>query len=263
MFDAANNRAKQQGHPFKKGTSGNPRQPAQGPRDKMTKYAADIKIAADVRSFVPRQRSVLFHGTPHACAILRNDRLTYSRGNIDEGLCFTRQLHIAIYWALMGRFKDEKLGAVFILDRDKLAYSFSLTPFCWRRSGADKSRGDFEAEEKILSRDVPNLHKYILDVIWLPEPLFRPLIRSNLSLAEWFEVLDLVGAKDLRVAVRRHKPAEIVTKLRQVEKEVSQSEILGLAIHEIGVSEATYRRWKKEYGNLTIKGPDIKERQIF
>jgi hypothetical protein len=224
-----------------------------------TKYAADIRIAAEVRGLVPRQRAVLFHGTPYGCAILKDDRLIYSRDLAEQGICLTRQLHIAIYWALLGRFVDEQQGAVFILDRDKLAYNFSLTPFCWRRSGEDKSCGDFEAEEKILKRDVRNLHKYILDVIWLPERLFRPLVRRrNLSLTEWFEVLDLVGAKDLRVAMRRHKPVEIVTKLRQVEKKVSQSETLGLAIHEVGVSEATYWRWKKEYGNLTIKRPDNK-----
>ena len=110
-------------------------------------YSEAIKIAAELRKHVPRQRAVLFHGTPYPCAILKSDFLICPRNLAEGGIAFTRQLHVAVYWALLGRMVDERQGAVFVLDRDKLARKFSLTPFCWRKSGADKSRGDFEAED--------------------------------------------------------------------------------------------------------------------
>jgi len=210
-------------------------------------------IAAELRKYVPRQRAVLFHGTPCPCAILKSDCLIYQRNLAEGGIAFTRQLHVAVYWALLGRMADEGQGAVFVLDRDKLAQNFSLTPFRWRKSGADKSRGDFEAEEKIFKRDVSNLHKYILNVVWLPEPLFHPFSLPDMPLEEFFKVLNYTGVKGINTQMKRHKPEEIVTKLRQLEIMVSQSEIISCAIHELGVSETTYQRWKKDYGRLTFK----------
>jgi hypothetical protein len=208
-------------------------------------YAKAMKIAAELRKHVPRQRAVLFHGTPYPCAILKSDRLIYQRSLVEGGIAFTRQLHVAVYWALLGRMKDEQQGAVFVLNRDKLAQNFSLTPFHWRKSGADKSRGDFEAEEKVFGRDIHNLHKYIFDVIWLPEPLFCPLPPLKMPHEEWLKVLNYSGRKGLQVSVKRHTPEEVVTKLRQLEIMVSQSEILAC--------ETIYQRWKKDYWRLTFK----------
>jgi len=216
-------------------------------------YSEAIKIAAELRKHVPRQRAVLFHGTPYPCAILKSDFLICPRNLAEGGIAFTRQLHVAVYWALLGRMVDERQGAVFVLDRDKLARKFSLTPFCWRKSGADKSRGDFEAEEKVFGCNIPNLHNYILDVLWLPEALFRPLTLPNMPLEEWYKALNYAGAKGIQAAIKRHKPEEIVAKLRQLEILVSQSEILACAIHELGVSETTYQRWERDYGRLTFK----------
>ena len=216
-------------------------------------YTEEIKIAADVRKFVPRQRAILFHGTTHPCSILNSNRLIYPQNHSEEGVSFTRQLHVAIYWALLGRMGgDEKQGAVFVFDRDKLAHNFSLTPFCWRKGGVDKSRGDFEAEEKIFRRDIPHLHKYILEVIWLPEALYRPYIHRDIPLEKWLKILNFAGVKDVYTSMR-HKPEDVVRKLRHVEIKVSQGEQLACAIHEIGVSEMTYHRWQKDYGRLMIK----------
>ncbi len=52
------------------------------------------------------------------------------------------------------------------------------------------------------------------------------------------------------MANKRHKPEEIVTKLRQVEVLVGQGMARIDAIREIGVVEQTYYRWRKEYGGL-------------
>jgi hypothetical protein len=221
--------------------------------EKKLSYLDAIKVSADLRRYIPRQRAVLFHGTPYPCAILKSDFLIYPRDLAEGGISFTRQLHVAVYWALLGRMGDEQQGAVFVLDRDRLAQNFSLTPFRWRKSGADKSRGDFEAEEKIFRRDISNLHKYILDVIWLPEPLFCPFTTPDWSREQWLKAFNYAGVKNVQEAMKRHKPEEIIAKLRQLEIMVSQSEILACAIHELGLSETTYQRWKKDFGRLTFK----------
>ena len=55
------------------------------------------------------------------------------------------------------------------------------------------------------------------------------------------------------MAIKRNKPEEIVTKLRQVEVLVGQGKARIDAIREIGVVEQTYYRWRKQYGG---KGTD-------
>ena len=49
---------------------------------------------------------------------------------------------------------------------------------------------------------------------------------------------------------KRHKPEEIVAKLRQVDVLVSQGQSVADAIRAIGVTEVTYYRWRQEYGGL-------------
>ena len=49
---------------------------------------------------------------------------------------------------------------------------------------------------------------------------------------------------------KRHKPEEIVAKLRQVDVLTSQGMPIADAIRSIGVSEVTYYRWRQEYGGL-------------
>ena len=49
---------------------------------------------------------------------------------------------------------------------------------------------------------------------------------------------------------KKHKPEEIVAKLRQVDVLVSQGTAIADAIRSIGVTEVTYYRWRNEYGGL-------------
>lgn len=53
------------------------------------------------------------------------------------------------------------------------------------------------------------------------------------------------------MATKRHDPEEIVTKLRQVE--VLRGQGMGMAdtVRQIGVSEPTYYRWRKQYGGMS------------
>ena len=49
---------------------------------------------------------------------------------------------------------------------------------------------------------------------------------------------------------KRHKPEEIVAKLRQVDVLTTQGQSVAEAIRSIGVTEVTYYRWRQEYGGL-------------
>ncbi len=49
---------------------------------------------------------------------------------------------------------------------------------------------------------------------------------------------------------KKHKPEEIVAKLRQVDVLLSQGKSVGEAVRTIGVTQFTYYRWRKEFGGL-------------
>jgi putative transposase len=49
---------------------------------------------------------------------------------------------------------------------------------------------------------------------------------------------------------KRHKPEEIVAKLRQVDVLTSQGQTVADAVRAIGVTEVTYYRWRQEFGGL-------------
>ena len=52
------------------------------------------------------------------------------------------------------------------------------------------------------------------------------------------------------MGTKRHKPEDVVAKLRQVDVLVSQGQSVAEAIRAIGVTDVTYYRWRKEYGGL-------------
>jgi transposase-like protein len=49
---------------------------------------------------------------------------------------------------------------------------------------------------------------------------------------------------------KKHKPEEIIGKLREVEIVLAQGASTAEACRRISVSEQTYYRWRKEYGGL-------------
>ena len=49
---------------------------------------------------------------------------------------------------------------------------------------------------------------------------------------------------------KTYKPEEIVAKLRQVDVLTSQGMPMAEAIRQVGVSEVTFYRWRKEHGGL-------------
>jgi transposase-like protein len=50
---------------------------------------------------------------------------------------------------------------------------------------------------------------------------------------------------------KRHKPEEIVRKLREAEALLAGGKSIEAVSREIGVSVPTYHRWKAEYGGAT------------
>ena len=49
---------------------------------------------------------------------------------------------------------------------------------------------------------------------------------------------------------KRHKPEEIIAKLRQVEVLTVQGRSIADAVRQVSISEQTYFRWRAEYGGM-------------
>jgi putative transposase len=55
---------------------------------------------------------------------------------------------------------------------------------------------------------------------------------------------------------KRHSPEQIVRKLREAEADLSSGMSIESVCKKLQISEATYHRWKSEYGGL--KGEEVK-----
>ena len=51
---------------------------------------------------------------------------------------------------------------------------------------------------------------------------------------------------------KKHKPEEIIGKLREAEIVLAQGGTVPDACRRLGVAEQTYYRWRKEYGGLKV-----------
>ncbi len=51
---------------------------------------------------------------------------------------------------------------------------------------------------------------------------------------------------------KTYKPEQIISKLREAEVLLSQGATVAETIKELGVSEVTYYRWRKEYGGMKV-----------
>ena len=50
----------------------------------------------------------------------------------------------------------------------------------------------------------------------------------------------------------KHKPEQIILKLREAEKMAAEGKSVSDIVRELGVSEQTYYRWKRQYGEETF-----------
>jgi len=51
---------------------------------------------------------------------------------------------------------------------------------------------------------------------------------------------------------RGYQPEQIIAKLREVEMLLINGQSLQTAVRQIGVTEQTYYRWRKEYGGMKV-----------
>jgi len=51
---------------------------------------------------------------------------------------------------------------------------------------------------------------------------------------------------------RRYKSEQIVNLLRKIEVEIANGKTTPQAAREVGITEQTYYRWRKEYGGLKL-----------
>jgi putative transposase len=51
---------------------------------------------------------------------------------------------------------------------------------------------------------------------------------------------------------QRYKPEQIVNLLRKIEVELANGKTTPQAAREVGITEQTYYRWRKEYGGLKL-----------
>ena len=52
---------------------------------------------------------------------------------------------------------------------------------------------------------------------------------------------------------RRHTPEQIITALREAEVGLAQGKTVGEVARQLGISEQTYYRWRKEYGGMKVE----------
>ena len=55
------------------------------------------------------------------------------------------------------------------------------------------------------------------------------------------------------MARRTYTPEQIINKLRKAEILLSQGSAVAEAVRQLGVTEQTYYRWRKEYGGMRVE----------
>jgi transposase-like protein len=55
------------------------------------------------------------------------------------------------------------------------------------------------------------------------------------------------------LARKAFKPEQIINRLREAEVLISQGSTIGEASRQIGVTEQTYYRWRREYGGMGVE----------
>ena len=66
--------------------------------------------------------------------------------------------------------------------------------------------------------------------------------------------------EDRSMSRKRHSAEEIVNRLRQADVLISQGQTVSQACKQIGITDQTYYRWRKEYGGLkTDQAKRLKE----
>ena len=62
-----------------------------------------------------------------------------------------------------------------------------------------------------------------------------------------------MGQKRGLMARKRYTAEQIIGHLRQAERRISEGKTVAEVVRELGVSEPTYYRWRKEYGGMEVE----------
>jgi transposase-like protein len=54
------------------------------------------------------------------------------------------------------------------------------------------------------------------------------------------------------MSTKRYKPEQIVNLLRKIEAELANGKTTPQAAREVGITEQTYYRWRREFGGLKL-----------
>ena len=61
---------------------------------------------------------------------------------------------------------------------------------------------------------------------------------------------------------KRHTPEQIITALREAEVGLARGKAVKLISRELGITEQTYYRWRREYGGMKVsQARRLKERE--
>jgi putative transposase len=65
-----------------------------------------------------------------------------------------------------------------------------------------------------------------------------------------------LGQRSSHMSRRRHTPEQVVRKLREAERLLSEGQELPEVLKHLEIAEATYHRWRNQYGGM--KADDVK-----
>jgi putative transposase len=66
------------------------------------------------------------------------------------------------------------------------------------------------------------------------------------------ERIAILDRKEVVMGKQRHTAEQIITKLREAEVLTSKGMSVEEVLRQLGISDATYYKWRKEYGGLRV-----------
>ncbi len=73
----------------------------------------------------------------------------------------------------------------------------------------------------------------------------------------------MIGQEDSKMKRKRHNPEQIIRKLRDADRLLSEGKDIALICQSLEVSEATFHRWRNQYGGMKAnEAKHLKELQI-
>lgn len=151
----------------------------------------------DFMIIVETGQAPLFHGTElaNALMIIQSDTIVATKtegySTDPQGVSLSRSHRFAREW---GKSSDTGYGAVFVLDRSRLAQRFRIVPHAAEpdRGWASGETQRHEAEEVVLGTIAP-LSRYLVSVNVDPEHLDH-LLGDEAVFSNWFRAIhDLLG----------------------------------------------------------------------